>query len=352
MKGRQILIEPLADGGHAAALMLDGRLEDVLIDLPDDGTPLPEAIYHGSVARPMKGMVGTMIDLGNGSRGYLRGQKLPAPGSKITVQVSTWPGEGKAPPVTDRIMLKGRTVILTPFAPGINLAKSLRQTERGAELKALTEDMLADHDPKPGLILRSAAEDTDDDEIAGELDALLQDWNQTLERQNAGDALIRPAPGAADQAWRDWHQPGTDLLESNTALSSTGTWEQIAALLDPVVQTGLGTLAIEPTRACVAVDINTGSDLSPAAALKANLAAAAELPRQLRLRGLGGLILIDFAPLAKKDRNRVQSALSKAFRNDGTETTVVGWTPAGNLELQRKRAKWPLKLHAGQISRL
>ncbi len=352
MKGRQILIEPLPEGGHATALMVDGRLEDVLIDPTLDGTPLPEAIYNGTVARPMKGMGGTMIELGKGQRGYLRGQNPPAPGTGMIVQVSTWPGEGKAPPVTDRIMLKGRTVILTPFAPGINVAKSMRQTERGADLKSLVEEMLADHHPKPGVILRSVAETTDDAEVAGELDALLQDWQQALDRKDAGETLIRPAPGAADQAWRDWHLPGTDILESDTALQETGTWEMIAALLDPVIQLDTGSMAIEPARACVAVDINTGNDLSPAAALKANLAAAADLPRQLRLRGLGGLILVDFAALAKKDRNRVLSALSKAFRSDGTETTVAGWTPTGNLELQRKRAKRPLALHADRINRV
>ncbi|HVH03818.1 MAG TPA: ribonuclease E/G, partial [Amaricoccus sp.] len=88
--------------------------------------------------------------------------------------------------------------------------------------------------------------------------------------------------------------------------------------------------------------VNTGRDASPAAALKANLAAAAELPRQLRLRGLGGQVTVDFAPLARADRPRIERALAAALRDDAIDTTVLGWTPGGHLELQRKRARRPL----------
>jgi Rne/Rng family ribonuclease len=103
-----------------------------------------------------------------------------------------------------------------------------------------------------------------------------------------------------------------------------------------------GSMTIEPTRALVAVDVNTGADVSPAAGLKANLAAARELPRQLRLRGLGGQVVVDFAPLAIPDRPKVETALAAALRHDGIDTAIVGWTPLGHLELQRKRARRPL----------
>ena len=96
-----------------------------------------------------------------------------------------------------------------------------------------------------------------------------------------------------------------------------------------------------PTRALVAVDINTGGDTSPAAGLKANLAAAKELPRQLRLRGLGGQIVLDLAPMGKKERRGFESTLRAALRRDTTETALVGWTPLGHYELQRKRDRVP-----------
>ena len=78
------------------------------------------------------------------------------------------------------------------------------------------------------------------------------------------------------------------------------------------------------------------------AALTANLEAARELPRQLRLRGLGGQVIVDFAPLRKSDRKRIEEALKTAFRRDPIETTLAGWTPLGNFELQRKRERRPL----------
>jgi len=62
----------------------------------------------------------------------------------------------------------------------------------------------------------------------------------------------------------------------------------------------------------------------------------------LRLRGLGGQIVIDFAPMSKKDRRSVEHALKRALREDGVDTIVVGWTPLGHLELQRKRERLPL----------
>ena len=138
MKGRQILIEPRPAGGDAAALMLDGRLEDLLVDPdPADPAPRPEAIYRAVPGRPMKGLGGVIVDLGGGLSGFLRGPKLPAPGRPLLVQVSGWAEPGKAPPVTARVLLKGRLAILTPGAPGINVARSLHDPERRSRLTAL-----------------------------------------------------------------------------------------------------------------------------------------------------------------------------------------------------------------------
>jgi Rne/Rng family ribonuclease len=96
---------------------------------------------------------------------------------------------------------------------------------------------------------------------------------------------------------------------------------------------------IERTRAMITVDINTGTDLSPAAALKVNLAAAKDLPRQLRLRGYSGQIAIDFAPMSKRDRKPIEVALRAALRSCPVATEFVGWTPLGHGELKRKRER-------------
>jgi len=341
VKGRQILIEPLPAGGHAAALMVDGRLDDILVDPdPADASPRPEAIYRAVPARPMKGTGGAIVDLGGGQSGFLRGTPGVAPGRPLLVQVSGWAEPGKAPPVSARVLVKGRAAILTPGAPGVNVARSLRDLDRRAALAALADAALAGASPDLGLILRSAASDADDAEVAAEIAALRRDWEALAPAGRPG--RLRPAPGARAEALRDWCEAGTAVREAATALADAGVWEEVAALRLPAVGLGLGSMTVEPTRALVAVDVNTGADLSPAAALKANLAAAGELPRQLRLRGLGGQVTVDFAPLARADRPRVEGVLARALRADGIDTTIVGWTPLGHLELQRKRARRPL----------
>ncbi|WP_111428652.1 ribonuclease E/G [Rhodobacteraceae bacterium DSL-40] len=355
MKGRQIRIEPAAGGGVAAALMVNGRLEDLLIDPPDDDpAPRPEAIYLATVGRPMKGLGGVMLDLGDGGTGFLRGSRLPAPGRTLLVQVSNWAEPGKAPGVSDRLLLKGRGAILTPGAPGHNIARSLRDPEAREALSELAHEAMAGCPDDLGLIVRTAAADIPEDELLNEIHALRATWARVLERAEVqATGLVHAAPDAGDQAWREWSEPGTDMVEAPNALAEADLWEEIAALLEPPAALGTDAfMAIEPTRALIAVDVNTGRDMSPAAALKANLAAAAELPRQLRLRGLGGQVTVDFAPLAKADRRKIESALGVALRADGIDTTISGWTPLGNLELQRKRARRPLAGLAGQIAPL
>jgi ribonuclease G len=99
---------------------------------------------------------------------------------------------------------------------------------------------------------------------------------------------------------------------------------------------------IEPTRALVAVDVNTGPDTSPAASLKVNIAAARDLPRQLRLRGLGGQVVVDFAPMPKRDRAVLDQVLRAAFKGEAAETSLAGWTTLGLYEMVRRRDRLAL----------
>jgi Ribonuclease G/E len=345
VKGRQILVETRPDGGAAAALLVDGRLEDLLIDPdPRDVTPRPEAVHRAVAGRPMKGMGGVILDLGGGATGFLRGARLPAPGARLLVQVSAWAEPGKAPPLSARVTLKGRLAILTPAAPGLNLSRAIPEGEGRDALAALAARAMEGAPADLGLILRSLAAHARPAAVAAEIADLRARWDGLSAAAAAGPAAcLAPAPGAAETARRDWRErPDEPAAEGPDALADAGVWEAVAELLRPSVPLGAGALAVEPTRALVAVDVNTGGDTTPAAALKANLAAARELPRQLRLRGLGGQIAVDFAPLAKTERPRVEAALRAALRLDGIETSLAGWTPLGHLELLRKRARRPL----------
>ena len=107
-----------------------------------------------------------------------------------------------------------------------------------------------------------------------------------------GPELLVDAASPHEEAARDWSDPAPDeVAEGEEAFARHGVEEMIDAVLTPVVKLpGGANMAIEPTRALIAIDVNTGPDTSPAASLKANIAAARDLPRQLRLRGLGGFV--------------------------------------------------------------
>ena len=154
--------------------------------------------------------------------------------------------------------------------------------------------------------------------------------------------LLVEGDGPHALAWRDWVEPAS--YDDEGSFARHGIDAMIDALRGPrVALPGGYTMLIEPTSALVAVDINTGGDASPAAGLKANLVALRDLPRQLRLRGLGGQILVDPAPCPKKDRRQLESVLRAAFKRDATETVLAGWTQLGLMEIQRKRDRLPLK---------
>lgn len=332
MKGRQIILDHL-DGREAAALMVDGRLEDVLIE---SDAPSPGTIYRAQALKPVKGQGGMFLSTPDGNA-FLRQVKGIAPGQTILVQVTGYAEPGKALPVTERLLFKSRYAIVTPDAPGLNISRAIRDDSRRDELHLIAKAEMGDN--PMGLILRSACESAAGDEIAEDIRttadlaaAVLSDATGAPEKLTEGDTphLL---------AWRDWTDPA-DVVTDPGSFETHGVLDALDALRNPEAPLpGGGAIFIEPTRALVAVDVNTGGDASLAAGLKANFACARDLPRQLRLRGLGGQIVIDLAPMPKKDRRGFEAALRKAFRDDGIDTGLAGFTPLGHYELQRKRAR-------------
>lgn len=341
MIGRVVLLGTYG-GREAAALMVDGRLEDLLIAPVDDAGFAPGAILRGVVDRQMKGQGGVFVRLPDGQKGYLRETGGLAPGQILLVQVSGRAEVGKALPIARRLLFKSRYAIVTPDAPGLNISRRIRDEALRAELEGLAAETMADC--PFGLILRSACVSAEPDEIAADLAAMRDLALAVTADLSGGPELLVDAPGPHEEAWRDWADPAPDAVEEGEeAFATHGVEEAIDELMRPeVALSGGGSLVIEPTRAFVAVDVNTGSDTSPAASLKANIAAARDLPRQLRLRGLGGQVIVDFAPMPKKDRATLEQQLRVAFKGEASETALAGWTPLGNFELQRKRDRIPL----------
>jgi ribonuclease G len=336
MKGRQILLDHLGES-EAAALMVDGRLEDLLLD--GDGAPRPGTIYRALADRPVKGQGGMFLKTPDSSA-FLRQVKGLSPGQPILVQVTGYAEPGKAIPVTQKLLFKSRYAIVTPDAPGLNISRSIRDDDMRDQLLELAHDVMDGSDM--GLILRSCCAEADADDIADDI-AAMADLARKVMSDSAGDAeTLAEGDGPHILAWRDWTDPA-QIVTDDGSFETNGVLDLIDDLKDTrAALQGGGAIFIEPTRALVAVDVNTGSDASLAAGIKANMNAARELPRQLRLRGLGGQIVLDLAPMPKKDRRIFETALRAAFRADQIDTVLVGWTPLGHYELQRKRARIPL----------
>ncbi len=351
MKGRQIVLGQFF-GRDAAALMVDGQLQDLIID-PSGITPLaPGAICRGRVDRLVKGQGGVFLRLPDGARGYLRERGGLREGQAILVQIGGSAEEGKAIPVSSRLNFRGRFVIVTPGAPGVNVSRRIRDTQSREALEGLGQAALDGMAEVPGLVFRSASDSADLDEVAAELNQLLDLARAVLADADGAPELLLDAPEPAQAAWHDWADPEPDAVEDGPdAFEATGAADAVRALLSPRTELGGGAWAeIEALRALVAIDVNTGADHSPAAGLKANIALARDLPRQLRLRGLGGQIVVDFAPMPKRDRGTLEQILRAAFKSEAAETVLIGWTAMGLYEISRKRDRLPLsRLASGDL---
>ncbi|MEX1235450.1 MAG: ribonuclease E/G [Roseovarius sp.] len=335
---RETIVLDHLGGREAAARLIAGRLEDVLID---SDAPRVGTIYRAIADRPVKGQGGMFLRTPDGPA-FLRQVRGLAPGQVFLVQVTGQAEPGKALPVTQKLLFKSRYAIVTPGAPGLNISRQIKDDDRRDVLIQIARSEM--DGAEMGLILRSSCVDAEDEAIADDIRAMA-DLAAAVMNDAAGEAeVLTEGDGPHQLAWRDWTAP-SDVVTEAGGFEAEGVLDQLVQLGQAHVSLSAGAaMYVEPTRALIAVDVNTGGDTSPAAGHKANLAAARELPRQLRLRGLGGQITLDLAPMAKKDRRQFEDALRAAFRQDSGETALVGWTPLGHYELQRKRDRAPLEV--------
>ena len=339
-----ILIEEYGSG-HAIAALEKGKLIDFLVDpIDEDRASMIGSIMSARLNNTIKGINGTFVTLPEGKKGFLKGlHKLP-PHSIVPVYIGTNTERHKAQPVTTKLILKGRYIILTPGSSGINISRTIKSELVRKKifdgLSALEKEL-----PKEcGVIVRSQAEGTDMSNLIQEVRDKLYQYNNVL-KDDFSELKVLVSPfKVRELAILEWRFPEVhSIIEEASCFDRFGVWEQISQLiLSRVPLENGGFLMIEPTSALVAIDVNTGSDVTYAGALKTNLLGVKELPRQLKIRGLGGKIVLEFAPLSKKDRQKIETELKKALDQTRTECIVVGWTKLGNLELQKKRDRLPI----------
>ncbi len=339
MKGSVIALGRIGDR-MAAARVVKGRVEDVIVDAGSE-VLRPGTIVRARAGRPMKGQGGLFVDLGRGRSGFLRQWRGVSPGQMVLVEVTGFARDGKAVPVSTRLSVRGRFVVLTPGAPGRNASRAIRDADRRDTLVAMAGQ--AELAPETGVIIRSRAQNADDLDVRKELEDLAGVVRALVMDGQGGDVeILLDGPDPHEIAWMDW--PDADEVDRTPdAFDAHGINDAIFGFQSNVVALASGgRFFVEPTMALVAVDVDTGGRIDPAAALSTNIEVARELPRQLRCRGLGGQITIDFAPVAKRDRQRIVQVLSSSFKGDPDETVLAGWTPLGLFELQRRRSRLPL----------
>jgi Ribonuclease G/E len=339
--GKDLIILDKLNGNEAAILFNSNGIEDSFFTLINDEFLTPGNIYLAIVDRIVKGQAGVFIKLPDAKRGFLRNSKNLKPGKRIIVQVTGYPDEGKAIPLTDRLIFKGRAIIITPFAKGINFSHQIKSNEEKSRILDCLQKLLSNN-IEFGIIVRSVAINVNSEEIIKEARALISSAERVFATEGKSPELLARGMSAHELALREW-QKTNDIKVINGGFKDYSIIEQLESLLDPRLESGLGTIFIESTKALIAVDVNTGKDFSTASGLKANLNLARLLSKQLRLRGLGGQIVLDLAPMPKRDRKLFEVELKKAFKADPVDTTLVGWTPLGHYEIQRKRERVPLE---------
>ncbi len=344
MKGTVVALDQVG-GRQAAAWVIDGQLEDLLWDPIANEGPAPGTICRAVVTRPLPGQGACIVKLPGQAAGYARGLKDVSGGDAVLVQVQGYPQAGKSTPVGTRLSIAGRFAVALPGKDGVFVSRRIEDADRALELKIAGEEVLSSSGIQCGLVMRSAGQSASLEDIAKEATRLVEECGAVLSQRSGREpAVVREADGSHRTALREWMDQGECLLDDSEGAFVRHDIPELFAPYrwDRAELPGGGTAMIEQTSAFVAVDVNTGADASSGAGTRANVELARCLPRHLRLRGIGGQVVIDFAPMPKRSRRHVENELAGVLSADRIPTTIVGWTGLGHLELHRRQERRPI----------
>ena len=305
---------------------------------------------------------------------------LLKPGQEILLQIAKEPIAKKGARVTSHIALPGRFLVFMPTVNHVGVSRKIASDEERQRLKRIL--ISEKGDASGGFIVRTAAEGASEDELRADLRFLINLWNDIKQREEASKApaLIYHDLNLVERVLRDqvsdnfstiWvdseaeyerivrflnrFQPSlvrrAKLYTKETPLfEQFGIQEEITkALRSKVWLKSGGSIVINQTEALVAIDINTGKYVGKTARLedtilKTNLDAIPEIVRQIRLRDLGGIIVIDFIDMdERRNRHKVMAALEEALKADRAPSKVLQFNDFGLVAITRKRVKQSLE---------
>ncbi|MEE8272730.1 MAG: ribonuclease E/G [Alphaproteobacteria bacterium] len=336
-----------ADGVLYAAVIEDGRPTDLLAE-PIGRLDHPGDVVLGTVARVDRAAGAAFVDLGIGRPAFVPLRRSMAAGGAVAVQIVNAARDDKGAEATTDIALAGRYLVHLPHRATVTLSRAL---DAGARLR--WRRVL-----HGGWIVRRSAESVPDDAVIAEAGQLTARWRaidsaaaaarppaclqrgpdagQRLILDTQGVGEIRVEPPARARSLGDWLRRTAPDLSHRLAPGATAIAEALPALLTPMVPLpGGGSIVIEPTRAVTAIDVDAGA----ADPFRANQAAACEIARQLRLRNIGGLVVIDFISMKRReDRAALVDTLKRALDGDPASVRLGGGVSRlGLVELARQR---------------
>jgi ribonuclease E len=379
--------------------MLEGRslVEHYVSRAADDTNQIDGNVYRGRVQNVLPGMEAAFIDIGIPKnavlyRGDVRydkddiegggggGQSQPRiedvlkAGQTILCQVTKNPIGAKGARLTQEVSLPGRFAVLVPNSSAFGISKRLGDTERRRLRRIIDEVKPAGH----GMIVRTAAEGVSADELQRDVESLLEQWQviETEAKKSDQPGLLYREPELSVRLLRE----ELNAEYRGVVIDDRALYEQVRDYVaavspeltdrveyyDPEVE-GLpiferyhvheqlhkaldrkvwlpsgGSLIIERTEALTVIDVNTGKNVGKTnleeTVYRNNLEAAEEVARQLRLRDIGGIIVIDFIDMEiRENRDKVAAALRNALARDKTRTQVFDISELGLVEMTRKR---------------
>ncbi len=377
---------------QTVAVLEDGKPAEVYLGRPGL-RKVAGNIYKGVVDNVLPGMEASFVDIGLEKNGFLyvdeivvpelegkrhgkKIQELISRGEEVLVQAVKDPMGTKGARLTTEISLPGRFLVYTPYGDGIGVSRRLDDAER-ERLKKICKGFEI---PEGGLIVRTAAEGATEEELAGDLNLLLKLWGTIRGRasRTKAPALVYqeaelPLRTIRDLFIRDFERVVVDhertcrkivgyLKRTSPELAArveryrgkepllekSGVQEAVRSTLNRRVDLPSGGyLIFDYAEAFTVIDVNTGRFVGGRGKAsqgrledtitKNNLEAVSEVVRQLRLRDIGGIIVIDFIDMANpKNRQLVENALNEELERDRTKTYVVEISPLGLVEMTRQ----------------
>ncbi|MDR0618117.1 MAG: Rne/Rng family ribonuclease [Endomicrobium sp.] len=378
------------------AVLEDGKLFDLFIERRESEKILNN-IYKGTVQNIVPALGSAFVDIGFGKSAYLGVDDIVAQrkeknienmikvGQEVMVQVYKEPINTKGPKVTMDISLPGRLLVYMPFSNNIGISKNIEDKQEYDRLKNIVYKIKKDI--PGGIIVRTEAEESSEQEIENEIKYLERLWVSIVARfKNVKPmSLVHKDLGVVFQTVRDYFSEDVIMMHIDSkkefrdvsdfvkivlpefidrivlydgkqpVFKAYGIDEEIKGLRSNKVRlVSGGYLIIQEAESLCAIDVNSGKFTAKSSqedtALVTNLEAAVEIARQLRLRNIGGIIVIDFIDMRKSaNRHKVLEKLRDAAKGDKAKIKIWPITGLGLIEMTRQRKRESLFSLLGDV---